>query len=71
MAQVQVQAQVDRSSPIYAGTRFAYNIVVADGRMPQEKVEQQIGLAHVHLGVTFDQSYGLGECQSSGCFAVM
>ena len=31
MAQVQVQAQVDRSSPIYAGSRFAYNIVVADG----------------------------------------
>jgi hypothetical protein len=35
MAQVQVQAQVDRSSPIYAGSRFAYNIVVADGSQPE------------------------------------
>jgi hypothetical protein len=35
MAQMQVQAQVDRSSPIYAGSRFAYNIVVADGSQPE------------------------------------
>ncbi|MHC5144452.1 MAG: BatD family protein [Planctomycetota bacterium] len=35
MAQAQVQAQVDRSSPIYAGSRFAYNIVVADGSQPE------------------------------------
>lgn len=33
-AAVQVQAQVDRSRPIYAGSRFAYSIIVANGGQP-------------------------------------
>lgn len=34
-AGVRVQAQVDRSSPIYSDSRFTYSIVVADGRQPE------------------------------------
>ena len=34
-ADVQVQAQVDRSSPIYAGSRFAYTIIVVNGPQPE------------------------------------
>ncbi len=33
IADVQVQAQVDRSKPIYAGSRFAYRIVVENGQL--------------------------------------
>lgn len=36
IAQVQVQAQVDRSRPIYAGSRFSYNIVVVNGPQPDD-----------------------------------
>jgi len=34
-AEVQVQAHVDRSNPIYAGSRFAYSIIVSDGSQPE------------------------------------
>lgn len=34
IAEVQVQAQVDRSRPIYAGSRFSYSIIVANGDQP-------------------------------------
>ena len=33
-AQVKVQAQVDQSRPIYAGSRFSYSIIVANGGQP-------------------------------------
>jgi hypothetical protein len=32
---VQVEAQADRSQPIYAGSRFGYSIIVTDGPRPQ------------------------------------
>lgn len=35
-AQVQIQAQVDRSRPIYAGSRFSYRIIVANGEQQGE-----------------------------------
>ena len=35
-AQVQVQAQVDRSKAIYAGSQFTYSIVVANGGQPDD-----------------------------------
>ena len=34
IADVQVQAQVDRSKPIYVGSPFAYSIIVANGGQP-------------------------------------
>lgn len=34
VAQVQVQAQVDQSRPIYAGSRFSFSIIVANGGQP-------------------------------------
>lgn len=34
VADVQVQAQVDQSRPIYAGSPFAYSIIVANGGQP-------------------------------------
>lgn len=33
VAQVQVQSQVDRSRPIYAGSRFAFRIVIENGQL--------------------------------------
>ncbi len=39
VAAVSVQAQVDRSRPIYAGSRFAYSLIVSDGEIDDVDLE--------------------------------